>query len=427
MKQKILFVLAMTLSFYPAVSASSQITLADCQKNARENYPLVKQYDLIALSKNYTIESIKKNYLPQVKIFGNISYQNDATSIPFQIPGVEGRKGQPKDQYRIVLDIEQNIWDGGVNSYKKSTAALQHLEKEEKVNVSLYALKDRVIDVFFGALLMEEKLKLNKLLQERLDLNLKNIETYMQNGLANNTDIDIMKAEILNANQTAITLSGERESFLKMLSLLTGKEITNTDSLIRPILHLRENDKEEIKRPELRLFKVQEMLAQNDNKKLHSMYMPKIKLFAQAGYGNPGLNMLQDKFEPYYIIGAKFSWNLNSLYTIKEERLKIANKISLINTNKDLFLFNTHLMIEKQNIKNDYLLQQMKEDDKIISLRENISRAAGAKVANGTYSVSDMLKDISAEYSAKQIKMVHEIEYLMYQYKLDYLINNNNL
>lgn len=416
----------MTLSFYPAVSAFSQITLADCQKNARENYPLVKQYDLIDLSENYTIESIKKNNLPQVKVFGNISYQSDATSIPFQIPGVEGRKGQPKDQYRLVLDIEQSIWDGGINSYKKSAATLQHLEEKEKVNVNLYALKDRVIDVFFGALLMEEKLKLNKQLQEKLHLNLKNIETYIQNGLANNTDLDVMKAEILNVNQTATMLLGEKESFLKMLSLLTGKEITNTDSLVRPIFLLRENEQEEIKRPELRLFEVQEMLAQNDNKKSHAMYMPKISLFAQAGYGNPGLNMLRDKFEPYYVIGAKFSWNLSSLYTMKEDKLKIANKISLINTNKDLFLFNTHLMIEKQNTKNDYLLKQMEEDDEIISLKENISKAAGAKVKNGTYSVSDMLRDISDEYSARQKKVVHELEYLMYQYKLDYLINNNN-
>lgn len=426
-KQKILFIWAITLSFYPALGASSQITLADCQKDARENYPLVKQYDLIALSKDYTIENIKKNRLPQIKVLGNISYQSDATSIPFQIPGVEGRKGQPQDQYRIILDIEQTVWDGGVNSYKKSTATLQHLEKQEEVNVNLYALRDRVIDVFLGALLTEEKLKLNKLLQEKLDLNLKNVETYKQNGLANSTDIDIMKVEILNVHQKTITLLGERESFLKMLSLLTGKVITNTDSLVRPVFQLEKNETKDIKRPELRLFEVQKMLVQNDYKKFHAMYMPNVSLFVQTGCGNPGLNMLQDKFAPYYIMGARISWNLGGLYSRKEDRLKIANKINLINTDKDLFLFNTGLMIEKQKTKNKYLMEQMKEDDKIISFRENISRAAGAKVANGTYSVSDMLRDIMAEYSARQTKVVHEIEYIMYQYKLDYLSNNSNL
>ena len=293
--------------------SQAQITLESCKQQARENYPLVRQYDLIQLSEQYTLSNVAKGNLPQISISGKISYQSEATTFPFEIPGL-GMKGLPKDQYQALIEIKQNIWDGGKIRNQKAQIKAEAEEHERQLDTSLYTLEERVNQVFFGILLLDEQLAQNVLLEEELARNQKTVEAYRINGTANDADVDAVKVEILQTKQQRIQLENNRMAYLRMLSLLTGKELPAQTLLVRP--DPVATNASEFNRPELRWYEAQEQTVAVQRKGLQTGYLPAFSLFAQGAYGNPGLDILKDKFRTYYLVGARFTWNFGSLYII---------------------------------------------------------------------------------------------------------------
>ena len=207
-----------------------------------------------------------------------------------------------------------------------------------------------------------------------------------------------------------------------MLSILIGEKINNNTILTKPDI-AEYILSEEINRPELQLFALQTQLLETQKNMLLSKNLPKFGLFIQGGYGNPGLNMLKNSFDPYYIAGVRMSWNFGSLYTKKNERKQINIEQSTIGIQKETFLFNTKLQMSQEKGEINKYKKLMKDDDEIIRLRTNIRKAAEAKVANGTLSVIEFLREVNAEEQAKQNKILHETQLLMATYNLKYTTN----
>ena len=349
-------------------------------------------------TKEYNLENAAKGYLPQFALSAKASYQSDVTEIPVKLPGVD-LKGLPKDQYQVMLELQQKIWDGGgIRMQKKQTIAEAEVEKE-KLNVDMYALNDRVNDLYFGILLLDEQIKQNTLLQDELERNYRQITAYVENGIANQADLDAVKVEQLNTKQKRIDLVSSRAAYLKMLSLLVGEALSPETVLEKPVPQSTVSAVSEIRRPQFGLF-------------------------VQGAYGNPGLDMLKNEFSPYYIAGVRLSWNFGSLYTLKNDRRVIEKKRQQLDNNRDIFLFNTRLEMTQQDQAIHSLEKQMRDDDEIIRLRTNIRKAAEAKVANGTLTVTEMLRELTNESLARQSKAMHEIQRLMGIYQLKYTIND---
>ena len=347
-------------------------------------------------------------YLPQFALSAKASYQSDVTEIPVKLPGVD-LKGLSKDQYQVMLELQQKIWDGGgIRMQKKQTIAEAEVEKE-KLNVDMYALNDRVNDLYFGILLLDEQIKQNTLLQDELERNYRQITAYVENGIANQADLDAVKVEQLNTKQKRIDLVSSRAAYLKMLSLLVGEALSPETVLEKPVLQSMVSAVSEIRRQE---------------KALNVRHLPQFGLFVQGAYGNPGLNMLKNEFSPYYIAGVRLSWNFGSLYTLKNDRRVIEKKRQQLDNNRDIFLFNTRLEMTQQDQAIHSLEKQMRDDDEIIRLRTNIRKAAEAKVANGTLTVTEMLRELTNESLARQSKAMHEIQRLMGIYQLKYTTND---
>ena len=401
-----------------------QVTLQECQRKAQENYPLVRQYGLIEQTKEYNLENAAKGYLPQFSLSAKATYQSTVTELPVQVPGIH-IKGLPKDQYQVMLELKQNIWDGGeIRTRKKQTEASSEVEREQ-LYVDMYALNDRVNQLYFGILLLDEQLKQNTLLQEELERSFKQVSAYIENGVANQADLDAVKVEQLNTRQKRIELAASRDAYLKMLSQMTGEELAAGTTFLKPAAG---NDisrlENEIRRPELSFLNAQGQQLNIQEDALKTQYMPRFGLFVQGAYGNPGLNMLENKFTPYYIAGVRLSWNFGSLYTLKNDRRVIENNRQRLLSNRDVFLFNTRLQMKQQNNAITSVQKQMKDDEEIIRLRSSIRRAAEAKVANGTLTVIEMLREITNENLARQTKALHEIQLLMNIYQLKYTTNN---
>lgn len=236
--------------------------------------------------------------------------------------------------------------------------------------------------------------------------------------------MDAVKVEQLNTKQKRVELVSSRMAYLKMLSLLVGEKLSQETVLEKPVPQDDISAVGEIRRPELSLFNAQGVGLQVQEKALNVRHLPQFGLFVQGAYGNPGLNMLKNEFSPYYIAGVRLSWNFGSLYTLKNDRKVIENKRRQLDNNRDVFLFNTRLEMTQQDQAIQSLEKQMQDDDEIIRLRTNIRKSAEAKVANGTLTVTEMLRELTNESLARQSKALHEIQRLMGIYQLKYTTND---
>ena len=420
MKKVIQTVIA--ILFCPLSVLYGQLTIEKCQQLAQENYPLVKQYGLIEKSKEYSLSNANKGYLPQLSLSGKISYQSDVTELPIKIPNVD-IDGMRKDQYQAVLELNQTIWDGGAIKTQKRMVRAGAEVDATKLEVDLYQINDRINQLFFGILLMDAQLKQNNLLQDELQRSYHQVAAYVENGIANQADLDAVKVEQLNAIQRKNEMEVTQKAYCEMLSAMIGTKVDNSQQLVKPKADALLSSYE-IKRPELNLFEKQDAQLDIQKQMLQAKNMPKFGLFVQGAYANPGLNMLKNEFTPYYIAGVRLSWNFGNLYTKKTESKQIEINRNSINVQRETFLFNTNLEMTQNNNEIEKLTRLMKDDNEIIKLRTNIRNSAEAKVANGTLTVIEMLREVTAEDQAKQNKALHEVQLLMAIYNLKNTTNN---
>ena len=399
---------------------SAQLTLEACYRAARENYPLVRQFDLIERTKDFTVENATKSYFPQLGFSGKASYQSDVTKMPFSIPGVEF--GLDKDQYQLVLELNQTIWDGGAVRNRKEEARAKSEVQKGQLEVNLYALDDRVNQLFFGMLLIDVQLAQNALLQAQLARNHGQVSACMQQGVANQADLDAVAVEQLNARQTESELRVNRKAYAEVLGLLTGRKGIDAERLVKPSATVE--PLEENRRPELSLYESQRRQLSVQEKGLTARYMPKLGVFAQGAYGDPGLNMLKGGFEPYYIAGLRLSWNISDLYTRKNDKRLLAASRDDIDVQEAVFRLNNRMEAAQHWRTVEKIDTLMKNDDELIRLRTNIRKSAEAKVANGTLTVTEMLREVTAEDQAKQAKALHEIQRLQALYDIKYTMNH---
>ena len=394
--------------------------MEQCKAWAQGNYPVIKQYDLVEQSRRFTVENAAKAWLPQAVVSGTASYQSDVTTIPVDIPGVD-IPTLSKDQYDVNITVSQQVYDGGAVSSAKRLAEAQGDVGREQVSVAMYDVNRRVDELFFGILVLDEQLRQVAVLQEDLSLSLASVKAMVKGGIANQTDVDAVMVELVKAKQKGTSLLTQRNTYLKMLSTFIGKDIGDGDTLVKPTPPVLQNGANS--RPELALYAAQERLLDARLKSLNVALRPNVGLFARGGYGNPGLNMLKDDFDAYYKVGVTLSWNFGSLYTRANDRRKIEAERQTVQSERDAFLFNTRLQTEMQSGAVDNLREQLRQDDEIITLRRRIREKAELRVANGTETVNEMLRDINAVSDAQLGKRLHEIQLLQEMYKIKHLNN----
>ena len=426
-----IFLLLLALSFLNS-SAFGQLSIDQCQEKARKNYPQIKQYSLIEQTGAYNISNANKGYLPQLSFSAQATYQSDVTEIPASLGQMLSQlTGQnitiasmSKDQYKMVAELSQTIWDGGmISSQKEQIKANTELEKQ-KLEVDLYTINERVNQIYFGILALNEQRVQIDLLQKELQTNYEKVKAYMQNGVANQADLDMIRVEQLKVKQKNAELISLQKSYREMLAIMIADTTALTAVLDKPVFDTNISSELEIKRPELKLFDAQTNLFASQEKIIRAGNLPKLGVFGQGGYGNPGLNMFNPGFTPYYILGAKLTWNFSGLYSQGNHLQKIALNKQTVASQKETFLFNTNLKVVNAQNEIAKIKEQIKSDDEIIALRKNIKKAAEVKVENGTLTVTDLIREINAESTAIQEKALRQIQLSMAVYNLKNITNN---
>ena len=389
---------------------------------ARKNYPLIKQRDLITKTKDFTVSNAAKGYLPSFSVKGQATYQSTVTDFPFEVPGIHIPQFN-KDQYKMYAEADQLIYDGGVIKNKKESAIANEALEQQNLEVQLYALYEKVNQLFFGALLMDEQLNQNLLLQKDIRNGIEKAKAFVANGVAYRSSVDELSAQLLQSQQSNVEMSATKKAYLDMLKLFIGLEPDAGLALEKPPAP---SLTEEIKRPELEAFNSQKKIYDLRGKLLKDQIKPRISFFAQGGYGRPGLNFLSNNFDWYYIGGLRFSWDFGSLYSLKNNlHLLDINKNS-VETQKEVFLFNTRIsqLQQKESLqKFDSLIQK---DNSIIELRTSVKKAAFAQLENGVLSAHDYINQVIAEDQARQNKIMHEVQLLQAQYSYQNITGNIN-
>jgi len=409
--------------------AHAQLTIEQCQRLARENYPLIRQYGLIDQSSKFTLDNLKHSWLPQVNLSAQATYQNETPSFPDQMKAMLAAsgldmKGLAKDQYRVQLDVNQKIYDGGKASSERAITQAQDVEQKAQTDVDLYSLNKRVNDLYFGALLMDESIKQTEMTLEMLNGNLDKLRAHVRGGIATSADESQLRAEILTVEQSKTTMEWNRQAFIHMLEILIGKHI-GEQQLVVP--NAAEPISSTIDRPELRLIDAKIGTINARERAINASVMPVISAFGQAFYGYPGYNtfenMVNRKWSLNALLGVRATWSLSSLYDRKNNLSRLNTARQQAELQREAFLVNTRLEVSHENDEIKRLRELIASDATIVSLRRDVRQAEESKLRNGIIDIHRLVERITDENTAAQAQILHNIELLKTIYDLKNTVN----
>jgi outer membrane protein TolC len=407
-----LILVAVIASGFRDVSAQQTLTLEQCYELARQNYPLIKQKELYAMSKDFSIANAHSGYMPQVAIYGQATYQSDVTKVTIDNPLFPKINPLSKDQYKVYAEVNQNLYDGGAIKRTSALHETNALINDQQLEVELYKIKDRINQIYFGVLLLDQQLLQVELLKKDILSSGAKVKASIENGTAFRMNADILEAESLKTDQRAIEIKASRRAFLAMLSLFVKQDLPESTTLVEP-KNVDLSPAEDITRPELSLFNYQRQLARSQFELTSTRNMPRAGLFVQGGYGKPGLNMLKNEFSTYYIGGLKLSWNLFGLYNANREKQLLDVNTRLVDVQQETFTFNTKLSLRQSSSEVTKLQELIKIDEQLIGLRAKIKQTAKAQLDNGVISANDFLRELNAEDQVKQNQLLHKTQLVM--------------
>ncbi|MGL5561663.1 MAG: TolC family protein [Tannerellaceae bacterium] len=400
-------------------AAAQLLSLEVCQEQAKKNYPYVRQYELIEKSRAFSLSNASKAYLPQLGISG---YAVMVSGIPtIAIPGMAAQKAS-NHQVAGVARVDQAIWDGGAtHAQRKMIEAGAQVEVAQN-DVSMYALRQRVNEIYFGILTLEQQQKQLRLQEATLAANLKRVEAALANGAAFRSDVDEVRASILDVEQQLLTVTNTQKAYMQMLAYMTGLEVNegasfeqpavlNTDVAL-PVLP--------ISRPELDLFDKSKAQISSREHAIKAALMPRVGVFAQAVYATPGIHLLSQKLDHLLLGGLSVSWNLGALYTRKNDLRQIENDRNKVDVQQANFLYNLRLGLISSQMQMHNYMDLMRNDDEIVALRKRIRESFEVKYANGVITTSDLLRSINNEGNARIEKDIHHIQFIYSQYQIEF-------
>lgn len=424
MKRLLFTLLAMVYTL--TVHAQS---LDECRRLAREHYPAIRQYDLINQTEQFNLSNAARAWIPQISVSAQATYQSATPTYPeafsaiLEANGID-MAGIRNDQYKVAIDISQNIWDGGQSKANRAIAKAEAEQQRSSLDVSLYDLQSRVDDLYFGILLLDERMAQTEALITILDSNLKRMKTYFNNGVATQADVDAIEAELLTTKQTLGQVESARASYRRMLEVFIGQPL-QTEPLERPAM--RELTSRTSARPELDMFdaKADKLAAQREA--INTSVMPRFSAFVQGYYGYPGMDMFRSmmnaEWTPNAIIGVRMSWNIGAFYTKKNKLSKLHVAEEQIAVERDVFLFNTEIQTTQEDGEIARLRKALEDDDRIVELRRRVRIAAESQLEHGVIDATDLLRKITDETNAMLNRSTHEIELLQATYRLKTALN----
>lgn len=399
-------------------AAHAQTTLDECIVWAYDNYPQIKEMSLIEMTKGIDLKNAAYAWLPHLNISGKATWQSEVVEMPMDIPGMD--INIPHDQYGLTAEFTQQIWDGGTSRSQKELAEAGAEVKKTQLETNLWSIRSRVQNVFLGIILIDKQLELNRLLRESLERSSEEVKSRMEAGVALPSDLDQVSVNILSCLQQRASLDADRKSYVKILGLLTGRDMTDVELAVPQdaVNYVDDGARDFETRPEMAFYAAQ--LKQNEfqRRQLNTLISPKLNLSLQGGYGRPGMNMLSGDFSGYFVAGLKLQWNIGALYTRGLDKRKVNADAQKIDLTRKSFILNSSVEAEQKNNAILKARDVLEKDSEIIALRQRIRASGENQYREGTIKMNDYLSMLDEEYKAKANESMHEVQLMMAVYDM---------
>lgn len=399
-------------------AAHAQTTLDECIGWAYDNYPQIKEMSLIEMTKGIDLKNAAYAWLPHLNISGKATWQSEVVEMPMDIPGMD--INIPHDQYGLTAEFTQQIWDGGTSRSQKELAEAGAEVKKTQLETNLWSIRSRVQNVFLGIILIDKQLELNRLLRESLERSSEEVKSRMEAGVALPSDLDQVSVNILSCLQQRASLDADRKSYVKILGLLTGRDMTDVELAVPQdaVNYVDDGARDFETRPEMAFYAAQ--LKQNEfqRRQLNTLISPKLNLSLQGGYGRPGMNMLSGDFSGYFVAGLKLQWNIGALYTRGLDKRKVNADAQKIDLTRKSFILNSSVDAEQKNNAILKARDVLEKDSEIIGLRQRIRASGENQYREGTIKMNDYLSMLDEEYKAKANESMHEVQLMMAVYDM---------
>ncbi len=395
-----------------AQSQLGKINLQECYRFARENYPLIRQYALIEKAAQLDLENLARSSWPAINIAGKVTYQSDVTSIPIDLPNVKVPE-LSKFQYDLHAEVSQSLYDGGRTDAQREIRKITTEIDKQNLEVQLYNLRKQINRIYFGILLSDKQIQQNKLTQEDIKLGIDKIHAAVVNGTALKSQEEVLKADLLKAEQALISLRSRKSALLSKLGQFIGHELSDSIKLETPEPVQVTSD---INLPQLKLYEFQSQKVSMQNHLLKVKLRPQFSAFVRGGVGYPALDFLGGDMSPYYIAGIRMQYPLSAFYTRKNEEALITIQRDKIALARETLLFNTRLQLKENRAIADKWQSLMQVDQKIIALRKSIMKTALAQLNRGTITSDNYLKKVHSYHQALLDKEIHHLNYIKSRY-----------
>lgn len=403
-------------------------TLDSCLARAERHYPLIRQYGLLDRTEALSLSDINKSWLPRLGLYGQATVQNAVPALPEAFGDLMSLMGQAprglgKEQYKVGLDVNQTIWDGGESRHRRLTARAETASRRAALDVELYAVRRRVENLYFGILLLDRQIAVSETTEELLRANLARMKAMVANGTAMAADADMVEAQLLASTQQTERAEASRRALRAMLTIFTGVE--TPDSLAVPEAVMPGAGGEE--RPEERAFQARIDLNRARLDAVDASLMPRVGLFAQGYYGYPGLNyfesMMNRNLSFNIVAGVKVAWQIDAFYNRSNSRRRIALENASIEAERATFRFNNRMESADQERRIEGMRRVMASDARIVELRGAVRRAAESQLREGVIDATALLTKITDESQARLNASYHEIELIQNIYNLKHILN----
>lgn len=412
MKRKVLILIILTFTSLSKINGQKILTLRECYNMAMSANALAGEKEAYSSISKIKDENLKKGWLPSLDANASLSYNSDVvdfSSAFSTLPGISSvLKPMPQDQYKLTLDINQVIYDGGAI---KSARAMEQADlnvNKKQTETDLYKLRGQINTCFFNLMLLSRQKDLLNSYLNIIEKRISSMQSSLNNGVILKSDIDVLTSEKLRLGQQLTENSLREASLLKILSDLTGSEIDNSTEFILPDQVFE--PVAELLRPELQLFDLKKEQLTAGLQLVQSKRMPKAFGFATLGYGNPpGMDFFNDSFDTYYIVGAGIKWNIFDWNKVKNEKQVIALQQGIIENRKTDLADNLNRLLESKNSEIESMKELIRTDSALIDLRKRITLSAESKYQNGTITATEYLNELNTEKQAVINYEIHKI------------------
>ncbi|SEA34145.1 TolC family protein [Bizionia paragorgiae] len=381
------------------------ITLDECYRLMFQNYPLAKQIQLFEKQNTLDTEVISNVRRPQIHLDAQATYQSDVIELPLPITTFEGVN---KDQYRATISVNQLLYNGGTTGASLNLKSAQTKTKQKQVEVNLYQLKQQINQLYFSILLSQETYLLLESKQTQLLAKLKEVQSGIKYGVILPTSDKVLEAELLKLSQQFDEAESNRIALIETLSSSIGQSLDHAILFQNPIVNTVLQT--EINRPELDLFQLKREEIERSEALIAKQNAPKLLAFATGGYGNPGLNMLDNSFQAFYTAGIKLNWSVFDWSSNKKQRQSVAINKDIIDSEVETFALKTNIALNQQINEMDKIERFISSDLEIIKLRKEILKSADSQLKNGVITSSAYITELTNLYEAENTLLKHKIQ-----------------